>query len=171
MLRHILWSVSRMHLVGCILCLHDHILLFQLGNAPLYQLLGGLCTQSNCSRQMCYACTHSYVPAGRCATHILIAMFLQAARNQGFTFGVQFRPEGLVSFPTEYLQHRSLSQLPQDAAQHISYALAYSPEGQSTFGEPLNVYHCRLMARLAFDLSGDGQALLIPWSLIHRAPS
>lgn len=77
---------------------------------------------------------YSYM-AGKCALHILTVAFLQAARNQGFTFGVQFKPEGLVSFPTEYLQHRSLSQLPQDAAQHISYALAYSPEGQSTFGK------------------------------------
>lgn len=66
---------------------------------------------------------------------------LQAARNSGFTFGVQFKPQGLVSLPTEYLQHRALSQLPQDAAQHISYALAYSPEGQSTFGEMSTMQH------------------------------
>lgn len=66
---------------------------------------------------------------------------MQAARNSGFTFGVQFKPKGLVSFPTEYLQHRNLSQLPQDAAQHISYALAYSPEGQSTFGKSALLSH------------------------------
>ena len=69
------------------------------------------------------------------ASHKLSCPVLQAARNSGFTFGVQFKPQGLISLPQNYLQIRNLSQFPQDAAKHISYALAYSPEGKTTFGE------------------------------------
>ena len=91
-------------------------------------------TNTGCPQTVQQTCNKFQFGADIMQLAIILSSVMQAARNSGFTFGVQLKPEGLVSFPTEYLQHKSLSQLPEDAAQHISYALAYSPEGQNTFG-------------------------------------
>ena len=52
---------------------------------------------------------------------------MQAGRSNGFTVGMQVRPHGPISRPMHYLQSRDLNQFSQEIAQHLSYAVAYSP--------------------------------------------
>ena len=65
---------------------------------------------------------------------------LQAGRSNGFTAGIQVRPHGQMSHPLQYLQSKGLGKTSEDLAQHISYAVAYSPVNTSTFGKKLPFY-------------------------------
>lgn len=60
---------------------------------------------------------------------------VQAGRSNGFTAGIQFRPHGPMTQPLQYIQSKGFSQMSEDIAEHISYAVAYSPEHGSTFGK------------------------------------
>ena len=52
---------------------------------------------------------------------------LQAGRSNGFTAGVQLRPHGPFSRPLQYVQAKDMIQVSQELAEHLSYAVAYSP--------------------------------------------
>lgn len=58
-----------------------------------------------------------------------------AGRSNGFTAGLQFRPHGPMSQPLQYLHSNGFSKMSYDIEQHLSYAVAYSPEHSSTFGK------------------------------------
>ncbi|DBA96333.1 hypothetical protein WJX82_004926 [Trebouxia sp. C0006] len=58
-----------------------------------------------------------------------------AGRSNGFTAGIQFRPHGPMTQPLQYIQSKGFSKMSEDIAEHISYAVAYSPEHGSTFGK------------------------------------
>jgi len=60
---------------------------------------------------------------------------VQAGRSNGFTAGIQFRPHGPMTQPLQYIQSKGFSKMSEDIAEHISYAVAYSPEHKSTFGK------------------------------------
>lgn len=60
---------------------------------------------------------------------------VQAGRSNGFTAGIQFRPHGPMMQPLQYMHSKGFSQMSEDVAEHISYAVAYSPEHGSTFGK------------------------------------
>ena len=60
---------------------------------------------------------------------------VQAGRSNGFTAGIQFRPHGPMTQPLQYIQSKGFSKMSEDIAEHISYAVAYSPENGSTFGK------------------------------------
>ena len=60
---------------------------------------------------------------------------VQAGRSNGFTAGIQFRPHGAMTQPLQYIQSKGFSKMSEDIAEHISYAVAYSPEHGSTFGK------------------------------------
>ena len=67
---------------------------------------------------------------------------MQAGRSNGFTAGLQFRPHGPMSQPLQYLHSNGFSKMSYDIEQHLSYAVAYSPEHSSTFGDCTAVFGC-----------------------------
>lgn len=72
---------------------------------------------------------------------------LQAGRSNGFTAGVQLRPHGPLSKPLQYIQSKDLSQMSQEIAEHLSYAVAYSPMPSTSYaGGKLVAQHARTAA-------------------------
>ena len=73
--------------------------------------------------------------------------WLQAGRSNGFTAGVQLRPHGPLSKPMQCMQSRDLSQVSQEVADHLSYAVAYSPMPSTSYaGGKLVTQHARTEA-------------------------
>lgn len=65
----------------------------------------------------------------------------QAGRSNGFTAGVQLRPHGPLSKPLQYMQSKDMSQMSHDIAEHLSYAVAYSPLPSASYaGGELHAY-------------------------------
>lgn len=65
----------------------------------------------------------------------------QAGRSNGFTAGVQLRPHGPLSKPLQYMQSKDVSQMSRDIADHLSYAVAYSPLPSTSYaGGELHAY-------------------------------
>lgn len=68
--------------------------------------------------------------------------WLQAGRSNGITAGVQLRPHGPLSKPMQYMQSKDLSQMSQEVAEHLSYAVAYSPMPSTSYaGGKLSTQH------------------------------
>ena len=72
---------------------------------------------------------HDCTYASRCISDKLISYSYLS------TAGIQFRPHGPMTQPLQYIQSKGFGQMSEDIAEHISYAVAYSPEHKSTFGK------------------------------------
>ena len=88
---------------------------------------------------------------------VAMLFWLQAGRSNGFTAGLQLRPHGPFSTPLRYMHSKDLSQISQEVAEHLSYAVAYSPAPSTSYaGGKLDTQHARtklLSSDCAFSLS------------------
>lgn len=77
--------------------------------------------------------------------------WFQAGRSNGFTAGVQLRPYGPLSKPLQYMQSKDMSQMSHDIADHLSYAVAYSPLPSTSYagGELARCKHMHMSLLLS----------------------
>ena len=92
---------------------------------------------------------------------MVMLFWLQAGRSNGFTAGMQLRPHGPFSKPMRFMQSRDLSQISQEVADHLSYAVAYSPMPSTSYaGGKLVTQHACTEAAVYYLLCFQAQCRL-----------
>ncbi|KAL3162528.1 hypothetical protein ABBQ32_010183 [Trebouxia sp. C0010 RCD-2024] len=84
-----------------------------------------------------------------------------AGRSNGFTAGVQLRPHGPLSKPLQYMQSKDMSQMSHDIAEHLSYAVAYSPLPSASYAGGKGTFTA------AVEVQGQKQLVV---SFLHHQP-